>query len=306
MKLTIEPIPPFNFELSSMIFSEDDPQIRRFENHQFWQAIRINDKLILVKISSKGNVDNPELLVELKSNENITIQDKNKVKKIINLLFNLDIDLVKFYSDVVNDKILYTITQKLKGLKSPNNLSIFEGLVCSITEQQISLNVAIRLQQKLTKKFGEVLNLNRKYYYVFPTPQTLASVNIDHLRSCGLSQRKAEYIKNISKLITNDELDLEAYRTYSDSEEIINDLSQYYGIGRWTVELTMIRSMQRFDVVPADDLGLRRWIAHYYYNNKMVNSKEVRNIAERWGKWKGLAAFYFLIIDQMGEQCLNI
>ena len=61
----------------------------------------------------------------------------------------------------------------------------------------------------------------------------------------------------------------------------------------------MLRSMKRFDVVPADDLGLRRYVSHHYFNGKKITSTEVRAVAERWGAWKGLAAYYFLEADRL-------
>ena len=58
--------------------------------------------------------------------------------------------------------------------------------------------------------------------------------------------------------------------------------------------------MHRLDAFPADDLGLRRAIAHRYRINEKITAEEARKIAEPWGEWKGLAAFYLLIADQMG------
>ena len=59
--------------------------------------------------------------------------------------------------------------------------------------------------------------------------------------------------------------------------------------------MTMIRGMQKFEALPADDIGLQRVISHFYFNDRRISSEEVRNIAEKWGKWKGLAAFYFVV-----------
>ena len=60
--------------------------------------------------------------------------------------------------------------------------------------------------------------------------------------------------------------------------------------------------MQKWDALPADDLGLKRIIAHYYRNDKQVTSAEARQIAEPWGKWKGLAAFYLVVAEMQGVE----
>ena len=196
------------------------------------------------------------------------------------------------------------LVKELKGLKGPNNTTVFEGLVCSILEQQISLNVAFNLQKRITKRFGEVLELDGTKYYAFPTPQILANADLTDLRKCGLSQRKSEYIKDISTLINENKLDLEKYRndrlSYNDPQTVINELIKLRGIGVWTVELTMLRSMQRFDVVPADDLGLNRFVAKHYFYGKKIFTVDVRATMDRFGSWKGLVAYYFLEADRLG------
>jgi len=64
--------------------------------------------------------------------------------------------------------------------------------------------------------------------------------------------------------------------------------------------LTMLRGMQRLEALPADDLGLRRTISHYYCGEKPITSTEARKIAESWGEWKGLAAYYLIVAEMLG------
>jgi 3-methyladenine DNA glycosylase/8-oxoguanine DNA glycosylase len=58
--------------------------------------------------------------------------------------------------------------------------------------------------------------------------------------------------------------------------------------------------MHRLDAFPADDFGLRRSIARRYNLGEKITGEEARSIADSWGAWKGLAAYYLLIADQMG------
>ena len=170
-------------------------------------------------------------------------------------------------------------------------------MVDSIVEQQISIKVAHALEERLVKKFGETLTLNGETYYAYPTPQNLASVSIEEIQNCGLSQRKAEYIQEAAKLIANGKLDLEHLKTHQNPEEIIAELDEIRGIGVWTAELTMLRGMQKLDALPADDLGIRRVISRYYCSGKPIKAAEAREIAKAWGRWKGLAAFYLIIAE---------
>lgn len=299
-KLTIKPTPPLDFNLSAGIFSNSDKQIQKYQDRKYWQVIRVHKKLMLVILAASGTVNAPVLKVELKSNQRIFDEDEKTVERIISSLFNLNLDLDQFYADVKRDRIMGTITQRLRGLRSPTTTTPFEALVSSIIEQQISLKVAHALRKKVVKTFGDVLRIGDGVYYAFPTPKELASATIEQLRLCGLSLRKAEYIKDASRLIVEGKLDLEALKNREDSQEIIKELCTVRGIGVWTAEMTMIRGMQKLDVIPADDLGLRRTISHYYYDDRKMPSNEARKVAKNWGKWAGLAGFYLIVAEMIG------
>jgi DNA-3-methyladenine glycosylase II len=247
-----------------------------------------------------GTVDNPRLFAELKSDRELTQEDMEKAEEAISVLFNLNFDLSSFYAQVKDDKIMVYLTQKLLGLKSPTTQTVFEALVDSIVEQQISLKVANSMEKKLIKKFGDTLRLEGEVYYAYPTPQKLASTSNEELRQCGLSQRKAEYIKSVSTLITEGKLNLEKLKNYDDADEIIRELDKVRGVGVWTAELTMLRGMQRLEALPADDLGLRRVISHFYCGGKVITSAQARQIAKNWGRWKGLAAYYLIVAEMLG------
>ena len=299
-KITIAALPPFRFDLSAEIFANGDRQFRIYEKGRFRQIIRANGKLILVTVESVGTVDKPKLSAELRSNKEITEEDKKKAEEIIKALFNLDFDLTPFYKEIEDDKVMACLTQKLRGLKSPTTQTVFESLVDSIVEQQISLKVANGIENKLIKKFGDALGLEGEVYYAYPTPQKLASAGSEELRQCGLSFRKAEYIKGVSKLVADGELDLEKLKNYDSADEIIRELDRMRGVGVWTAELTMLRGMQKLEALPADDLGLRRVISHYYCGGKVITSAQARQIATSWGKWKGLAAYYLIVAEMLG------
>jgi DNA-3-methyladenine glycosylase II len=296
-KIKVTALPPFRFGLSCEIFANGDKQIRKYENGAFWQVIRVNGKLCLTTVESAGSIEEPKVTAELQSDKPITEEDTKTAENAVTALFNLDLNLKPFYKTIKNDRIMAQLTSELWGLKNPTTPTVFEALVDSIVEQQISLKVANSLENRIIKKFGDALDLKGTIYYAYPTPQQLASVTIEEFRQCGLSFRKAEYIKEASKLITEEKLNLEKLKDYENSEKIIKELDEVRGVGVWTAELTMLRGMQRLEALPADDLGLRRVISRYYRDGKVISSSEARRIGEGWGAWKGLAAYYLVVAD---------
>ena len=193
-----------------------------------------------------------------------------------------------------NDRVMSKLIQQLRGLDSRTTPTVFESLVSSIIEQQISLRASQSIERHMIKNYGDKLHLDGEVYYAFPTPQTLSKLKKEKLRESGLSLRKSEYIIDISKLIVDGKLDLDHLKEYNDVTKIIDELSQLRGVGEWTAHLTVLRSMHRHRAFPADDLGLRRSISHFYCNDKKITADDARKIAGEWGKWRGLAGFYLI------------
>jgi DNA-3-methyladenine glycosylase II len=296
--LKINPQAPFNFDLSAKIFSNGDPQIQKYENDSYWQVLRLKSSLVLVNVWSSGSVDDPEIKVEVLSDKDLDEDDGLVVKQMVISIFNMNFNLRNFYDDMKVDRVMSTLTSKLRGLNSPTTPTFFEAIVSSIIEQQISLKAARSIETRMIKTFGDTINLDDKSYYAFPTPEKLSNLDKDDLRGVGLSFRKAEYVIGLSKNIMDGEVDLGKLKVM-DTGDIIDVLLNIRGVGVWTAELAVIRGLHRLVVVPADDVGLRRIVSHYYNDGDPVSSDELREIAKIWGRWSGLAIFYLVIADLM-------
>jgi DNA-3-methyladenine glycosylase II len=298
--LTLKPPYPCDFFLSSEIFSQGDRQIRIFENGILKQVILIREKPVLAVVKSAGTVMEPELSVMLKSAARISAAGKEEAGSVLSRILNLDLNLAEFYRDVGGDEVLSGITCRLAWLRPPASSSVFEAIVDTVLEQQISIHVAHRLQERLRKTFGSRLAVGGDTYYGFPAPNDLADAGIDRIRGCGLSAGKARCIFGIATAVRDGVLDLEKFRDYNDTEQIIRELDALPGIGSWSAEFTIIRGLRRFDIIPADDLGIRRDVSRYCCGGRDITAAEVRMMAEPWGKWKGLAAFYFMTAARHG------
>jgi DNA-3-methyladenine glycosylase II len=189
-QFTIKPVPPFDFHLSTRIFANGDSQIRRYEQEKFWQVILTNDKPTLAIVKASGTIDKPELRIILKAKGEISDIQEDTAAATVGSMFNADLDLKKFYADIRHDITLAKLSQQLRGLKSPTTPTVFEALIDSIIEQQISLAVAHSLQRKMIKTFGTPLVIANDTYYTFPTPHQLASATVDQLRQCGFEHEK--------------------------------------------------------------------------------------------------------------------
>ena len=203
-----------------------------------------------------------------------------------------------FYKGVKHDAVLKRLTEELKGLRFMTTASLFEALVYAICEQQISLAVARSIETRIIKAFGNTLRIGSDTYYAFPTPQTLSDASVELIRACGVSQKKAEYVRDISRMVASDQLD--RVNVGTTNLVAIEELKKIRGIGLWTAEYVLIRGMSRLDALPADDLGIRRSISHYYFHDEKITAEQARQLAENWGPWRGLASFYLLSAQRLG------
>jgi DNA-3-methyladenine glycosylase II len=220
-----------------------DPQIRIYDGTGFRQLLAIGDRLVLVSVVPVGSVEDPRLRVRLVSESPLSRQERAEAGKVITSILNMRLDLVPFYQQVADDPILGPLCTRLRGLRSPRTPTVFESLIGSVIEQQISLPAAHSIEGGLVERTGRSVERERFRYFAFPRPASIASLSPEDLRECGLSRRKTEYIIGISQSIVTGTLDLEGLASVSDTPGVISRLMEVRDVGRWTAELTALRGL---------------------------------------------------------------
>ena len=155
----------------------------------------------------------------------------------------------------------------------------FLTLARAIVGQQISVKAAQSVWDRLVACVGEV------------TPQNVVLKERPLLRACGLSDRKTEYIADLAQHFADGKIHVQRWPQMSD-EEIIAELVEVRGIGRWTAEMFLIFNLLRPDVLPLDDLGLQKGIRVSYFNGRKVSLARMRKLGESWRPWRSVATWY--------------
>jgi DNA-3-methyladenine glycosylase II len=209
-------------------------------------------------------------------------------------MFEPTFDFDHFYAIAKKDPTMRTIARKLRGLRPVRPPTIFESVIIAVTEQQISLYAAIAIRSRLVERYGDVVARDARVFYAFPTPESLAEARPAALRKVGLSATKARCITDFSKKITNCEFDLDQL-TQMDDSQVVAELTNFRGIGKWTAEYVLVRGMGRVNSLPADDLGIRRAVSQAYFKSRKVSAEEVRTtLTRKFAPYSGIAAFYLM------------
>lgn len=155
----------------------------------------------------------------------------------------------------------------------------FLTLARAIVGQQISVKAAQSVWDRVVVCAGAV------------TPGAILLKNPRELRACGLSDRKTEYIVDLARRFADGSIHLHRWPGMSD-EQIIAELIQVRGIGRWTAEMFLIFNLLRPDVFPLDDLGLQKGIRLAYFRKRSVSLRTMRKLGESWRPWRSVATWY--------------
>ncbi len=154
----------------------------------------------------------------------------------------------------------------------------FEALIYSIIGQQISGKAAEKVWNKLVATVGGI------------TPGILGTVDLKCIQACGMSKRKSEYIKGIAEAALSGEVDFKRLYSMSDTE-IMDKLTRLRGVGVWTVEMLLIFSLCRPDVLSYNDFGIRKGIMRLHQLNEL-NRAQFEIYRKRYSPYGTTASLY--------------
>jgi 3-methyladenine DNA glycosylase/8-oxoguanine DNA glycosylase len=169
-------------------------------------------------------------------------------------------------------------------LKPRKRRSPFESLVQSVAYQQLNGTAAATILGRV-----KALYPNRK----FPTPEDLLATPDKRLRGAGLSRAKVAAVKDIATKTLEGVIPAARAIARMTNDEIIERLTTVRGVGPWTVEMLLIFTLGRTDVLPVTDYGVRKGFAVTYGWKELPTPKELLEHGEKWKPHRTTAAWYF-------------
>ncbi len=273
------------FSLQQVINSHGWPQLAPF----LWD--RASDELRRVERLASGRViemrfDQASDGAAVEVDADLTPAEQAELAANVQWMLGLDQDFSAFYAAVRHEPKLAQAEAQAKGrvLRSP---TLFEDVLKTIATTNTTWGGTIRMIDALVRLYGEPLPADPARR-AFPTPERLASVDVDSLRAEVKLGYRAPYVQALAQDVASGALDLEAFR-HSDlpTPELRKRLLAIKGVGGYAAANLLV-ILGRYDHIPVDSWAVSQ-VAREWYGGQRVGEKEVNAAFERWGAWKGLA-----------------
>jgi len=177
------------------------------------------------------------------------------------------------------DRIMRKLIPQFGDLQLTGRGDAFTTLARSIIGQQISVKAAQALWQRFLESCPKC------------TPVQVLKAGPEQLGACGLSKRKAEYLLDLANHFKAKTVHPDKWAEMPD-EDVIAEMLQIRGIGRWTAEMFLIFNLLRPNILPLDDPGLLEGISNSYFSGEPVSRSDMREVAANWEPWRTVATWY--------------
>jgi 3-methyladenine DNA glycosylase/8-oxoguanine DNA glycosylase len=228
--------------------------------------------------------------IRVSTTELLTEAEQTELSQTITWMLDIDQELTEFYSLAKEEPKLVKMVERQAGrvLRSP---TLFEDVIRTLLTTNTLWRHTLRMCRELTSRYGDALECEVEQH-AFPTPERLAQVDEPTLREqCRMGYR-AQYVYELSQRVSSGAFDLEFFKTSSlPTTELRKELMNIKGVGGYAAA-NLLMLLGRYDYVPVDTWALKV-VSTEFFGGEKVTPKQVLSTFERWGKWQGLAYWFW-------------
>jgi DNA-3-methyladenine glycosylase II len=179
-----------------------------------------------------------------------------------------------------SDPVLAEIIERVGAYRMNYDEPAFASLAEAIVYQQLHGKAAATIFRRVTDLAGLPL-----------MPEGILKLTEAQLRGAGLSKQKLSYLRDLAEKTRSGEVEFARFPELSD-DEVIAQLTQIKGIGRWTADMFLMFSLRRPNVLPTGDLGIQMAIRKHYRKRKLPKPAQMEKIAKVWEPYRSVACWY--------------
>jgi len=287
MKLTLPARQPFN--LRNTVRSHGWYQMPPFDYNEDENILKYVIRLETGKVL-EFQVSDAHGGVSVETNEKLTKAETRELTDAVTWMLGLEMDFSAFYTTAKNEPKLAHVEQKAYGrvLRSP---TFFEDVLKTILTTNTLWAATKRMNQNLINQYGPLLDGDSERR-AFPNPDEIAASSPEVLREAVRVGYRAPSIHELAVRVASGELDVESFKT-SDlpTLELRKELLKIKGVGPYAAA-NLLLILGRGDFIPVDSWALKL-VSHEWYAGEPVTPKQVEEHFEKWGKFKGLAYWFW-------------
>lgn len=206
--------------------------------------------------------------------------------------FDLEQDLQPFYRMLDQHPQLAFMPEQYQGLRLMGIPDLFEALCWCVIGQQINLTFAYRLKRRLVETYGSSVSYQSNPYYYFPKPEQIAELTVDELKKMQFSRRKAEYLIGIAGEFTEGNISRQKLLNLSDTDSMLKQLTEIRGVGEWTANYVLMKSLKRMDCITFGDSGLMNAVSSVLELKQKPTRKEIQTLFRPFAGWESYLVIY--------------
>ncbi|HEV3494988.1 MAG TPA: hypothetical protein VHA34_01415 [Actinomycetes bacterium] len=276
-----------------------DDLLDRWDGQVWLRAVGVGDRMVGVAARPAGTVADPVLLVTAEGDAGAGAAEPGRPEgaevhgaavaagRVLAAAFPAASEALAELAAA--DPVVARIADRFPGVGPVLQPDLLTAVVRSISAQQITLRFAAVLRGRLARRYGH------RHRVPDPTgaevwsldPKRLAAAEVADLRELQFSTSKAVAVVAFAGAVASGRIDLEELAALED-EAVVERLAAFPGIGRWTAEWLLARTLGRPRVV-AGDLGVRKAVGAAYLDGRMPSEAEVREVTAHWGAAAGVA-----------------
>lgn len=279
--LTLSFHPPFDFrQVTDFLKPRAIPGVEHVDNCVYSRSVALGGASGFFTASCPENAPSVRLEIHFPDQDKLPV-----IADIVKQIFDLDAAVDTIDGHLKKDGFLSSMVAQRPGIRVPGSFNAFELCIRAIIGQQISVKGATTLIGRVAQRFGEKLTTRNSFglKYLFPEPEKLVDADLEGI---GLTKARVATIHQLSAAVRDGRVNFHPPDVPARLRKALIDIK---GIGEWTAQYILMRTIKHPDAMPFSDLGLLKAISS---DANPATDKHLKEMSTPWKPWRAYAAMH--------------
>ncbi|CAM4279553.1 DNA-3-methyladenine glycosylase family protein [Lacicoccus alkaliphilus] len=277
---------PYSFEETLRYMKRQDDCLYTVKNDAVYKAERFGGRKVLMKLTAG---EKNGVRVEVLLNEGAALEE---IREYCIEWLDLDYNLEAFYAFARKDARLRRVVEKRHGYRMVGKVDIVDAFLWAILGQQINMAFAYVLKRRIIEHHDHHVEYEGGKYPLLPSAAEIAAMRGEVLRGMQISGRKTEYIHSVMHSVDAGELSKSHLRTFDEYDGMLKYMTGYRGIGPWSANTVLMRTLKCRNAVPVGDAGIKNALRHVDGMDAAPSRAYIDKVTGAWGDFGMYGTLY--------------